>query len=490
MGVIRRQGIKNTITSYLGILIGFVNLIVIQPHYLTPEEIGITRWLYSFSLLVAMFVPLGINNATLKYFPLFKESKSNHHGFFAFMNLFPLLGFILAALSIWLGRDFILNQYRNESPLILEYFNYVFPLIFFNAFISVLNAYCNSNFKSTVPAFINDVFVRILTIGVVSVYFLKLVDLEQFITLFVAIYAIQFLLLLFYIYHFDKPKLKIDWSVYREKKTFSLIRYGMLLWFAGVASIGLKYFDSIMIGKFMPLAFVGIYTVAAYIPTVIEVPINAFEKIAAAKISFAWSANDRQTIDSIYHKSSLYMFLVGGAVFLVINANIHTLLTFLPEYYMKGEIVVVILSIGTLYNMATGLNAPILFNSEKYRYGAFFLIFLSISILILQMILIPKFGIAGAALATCGASMLYNSMLFVSVYKFFGLQPFDRKNLRVLISIIVVFCIGYFSPHFGNKYADIALRTAIVTALYGILVYIFRIAPEFHKYLPWERNKQ
>src|SRR5687767_8177509 len=114
MGVVKRQGLKNTISGYLGILIGFINLAIIQPLYLTKEEFGLTRILYSFSLLVAMFVPMGISNATTKYFPLFKDKAKNHHGFFAFINLFPLVGFCISAAVILLLRNFILNQYRDE----------------------------------------------------------------------------------------------------------------------------------------------------------------------------------------------------------------------------------------------------------------------------------------------------------------------------------------------------------------------------------------
>ena len=97
MGVIKRQGIKNTITGYIGILIGFVNLIVIQPHFLTKEELGLTRILYSFSLLVAMFVPLGIGNATIKYFPQFKDPAKKHHGFF---SMHSSLFFLFTAIQI------------------------------------------------------------------------------------------------------------------------------------------------------------------------------------------------------------------------------------------------------------------------------------------------------------------------------------------------------------------------------------------------------
>ena len=238
MGVIQRQGLKNTITTYLGIAIGFVSLIVIQPQFLTKEELGLTRILYSFSILVAMFVPLGIGNATTKYFPLFKDSDRNHHGYFTFMLLFPALGFVVTAIVLWLLKDFIVGQYIKESPLFTEYFYYVFPLTFILAVISCLNVYCYANYKSTIPAFLNDVVARLLVIAVITTYFLKWITLQQFIACYVLLYGLQLLLLLAYIFQFDKPKFKIDMPYFREKNFLQLVNYGMLLWFAGVASIG------------------------------------------------------------------------------------------------------------------------------------------------------------------------------------------------------------------------------------------------------------
>ena len=489
MGVIRRQSIVNTLTGYLGIVIAFISLLIVQPNLLTPEEIGLTKILYNFSLLIATFVPMGIGNATTRFFPAFKDKEKNNHGYFAFMNLFPIAGFLIATILIFLLRNFILNQYRTNSPLFLEFFNYIFPLIFFNSFIFVLSIYCNSNYKSTVPSFLNDVVVRILVIVVVILYYFKLLNFDQFVFSFVAVYGIQLIALIGYIYQFDKPKLKIDWQAFRERKFFSLIKFGLLVWFAGIAAIGLKYTDSIMIGKFLTLDYVGIYAIAALIPTVIEAPLNALDRIAAAKISFAWKEGDTNTIYTIYHKSSLYMFLIGGFAFLLINANIHSLLSFLKPEYQNGELVVLILSIGTLFNMATGLNAPILFNSDKYRYGAVYLILLAGLIVVLQMIFIPLYGIYGAALATCATSLIYNFIMFITVNKFFKLQPFDRKNLKVLFVIIAIFLSVFWLPNFSNAYLDILIRTMAVSFTYPLLIYFLNVAPEFHKYLPWEKSK-
>ena len=488
MGVIQRQGLKNTITTYLGIAIGFVSLIVIQPQFLTKEELGLTRILYSFSILVAMFVPLGIGNATTKYFPLFKDSNKNHHGYFAFMMLFPLAGFVLAAAILFAIKNFIIAQYISESPMFTEFYYYVFPLTFILSLITCLNVYCYANYKSTIPAFLNDVVARVLVIVVITVYFLKWITLNQFISCYVGLYGIQLLMLLAYIFVFDKPVFKIDWKYFREKDFKTLIRYGLLLWFAGVASIGLKYLDSIMLGKYLPLSFVGIYTIAAFIPTVIEAPLTALEKIAASRIAFAWAENNRKDILEIYRKSSLYMLALGGLLFTGININIENLLSFLPDGYQQGATVVFIISLGTLVNMLTGANAPILFNSDKYRWGAFFLIALALVSVALQMVFIPWLGLNGAAIATVSCYVLYNLFMSVVVWKFYNLHPFDKKMLIILFAIIFCFAINYFLPAIENKILDMIHRSVIVTVVYLLLIYRYKVLEEFHHLLPWKRK--
>lgn len=489
MGVIKRQGIKNTIATYIGFAIGFVNLIVIQPQFLTKEELGLTRVLYSFSLLVAMFVPMGIGNATTRFFPVFKDPDQRHHGYFGFMLLFPLAGFLLAAAGLWLFKGFIMARYAAESPLFNEFYSFVFPLTFAVSFIAVISVYCSANFKSTVPTYLNDIVVRLLTIGVVSVYYLRLIDLDAFVTAFTGIYFIQLTGLLVYVYWFERPGWKIDWPFFRTQKVMQLVRYGLLLWFAGVASIGLKYFDAIMIGQYLPLSFVGIYTVAAFIPTIIEAPLNAFDRIASSKIAFAWQENNRREIDSIYRKSSLYMFMAGGFLFLNVNLNIHDLFSFLPEGYAAGAEIVLILSAGSLFNMATGLNAAVLFTSEKYRYGAVFLIALAAVVLLLQVMLIPLLGMNGAALATALASFFYNGLLFIFVYRHFGLQPFGRGNLLVLALVILLFAAGSLLPSTGSPALNILYKSVLVSSTYLLVVYTTRIAPEAFDWIPRGRKK-
>jgi O-antigen/teichoic acid export membrane protein len=121
--------------------------------------------------------------------------------------------------------------------------------------------------------------------------------------------------------------------------------------------------------------------------------------------------------------------------------------------------VVLIISSGTLYNMATGLNAPILFNSDRYRYGAVFLVLLAVIVLALQYFLIPLYGLEGAASATALASFIYNTMLMLTVWKFYGLNPFDMNNLKLLVVFLVCLTAMFLMPTFDDPILSMVMNS-------------------------------
>jgi len=307
MGIIQRHGIKNTISSYAGILLGFASLIVIQPKFLSPEEIGLARVLFAFSTLIASFIPLGVNKSTIKYIPYFRNYKNGHHGFFGFMLLFPIIGFVVSSVGLLVFKEFIISQYRRESPLIIDYFSYIFPFSFFLAFSTVITTYLISLFKSTVPSYLNDMYTRLAYIVLIFAYYFKWLTLPQFIGGYVGIYALQLLLLIIYLVKEDKPSLKVDWSLFKEKGLKEMVSFSLLLSLASIAAIGLKTIDSVLIGKFLPLSFVGIYAIASFIPTIIETPLNALDRIVTAKVAHAVVENDMKEVKDVFYKSVKYL---------------------------------------------------------------------------------------------------------------------------------------------------------------------------------------
>ena len=59
MGIIQKQAIRGSFYNYLGIGVGFINAIILAPHILTSEQIGLVNILVTYSLPFVQFGTLG-----------------------------------------------------------------------------------------------------------------------------------------------------------------------------------------------------------------------------------------------------------------------------------------------------------------------------------------------------------------------------------------------------------------------------------------------
>ncbi len=488
MGVIQRQGIKNVLLNYAGLLIGYVNVLIIQPNYLTKQEVGLIRILFSFSALLATFLPMGINSVTTKFFPQFRNPSTKHYGYFGLMLIFPLFGFLILAGLLLVFKSLIISYYIEKSRLFTDYFNCIFIYMLILGLLSIFHAYAFSLLKTTVPSFINEIVIRVCLIGLTIAYYFKLFSLNYFIYLTIAIYAMQVLLVILYILYEDKPGLKVDLKYLQGQNPKGMMRYGLMLSFAALTFVGLKNIDAIMLAHYVSLETVGVFAIAAMVPTLIEAPLGALDKIAAPKISQAYAIGNMKEIKDIYYKSTRYLFLLGGWLFLGININIHALFQLTAKNYASGATVVFIISIGTLVNIATGLNDSVISYSKKYIYLTYLVMLLFVLAIINNLLFIPIWGMEGAAFATCLSSFIYNALKYFYIRKTFKMQPFDKNTFFTLILILGCFGINYLLPYFNGAIFDILIRSSIITVVYFAGTYFLKIVPEFHSYIPFAKK--
>lgn len=100
MGHIKSQTIKGSIFSYLGVILGFAISGLLLPRILTTGENGLLKLLIAWSALFAQFGTLGFAHATGRLFSVFRDEKSNHHGFFALSAIVSLAGFAASMLAL------------------------------------------------------------------------------------------------------------------------------------------------------------------------------------------------------------------------------------------------------------------------------------------------------------------------------------------------------------------------------------------------------
>ena len=264
-----------------------------------------------------------------------------------------------------------------------------------------------------------------------------------------------------------------------------MISFGLLLSFTSIAALGLKTLDSVLIGKFLPLSFVGIYAIASFIPTIIETPLNALDRIVTAKVAHAIAENDMADVRDVFYKSVKYLTLMGALLFVGINCNITYLLQLVGKDYEQGTYVVWIISIGALVNMMGGANGAIIFYSSKYWQGALLLLLLVVITFISNMLLIPRFGISGAAASTALSSLLYTAIRLFLIYRKFRFQPYTIDTVKTIGIMLLCLALNFVLPVFDSALLNIVFKSTVLGSTFLLLTYLLKIVPEFHKYLPW-----
>lgn len=478
MGVIKRQGLKNVFITYFGILVGAVSTILIQPSLLSTDELGYTRSLYSFSFLLSIAIPVGLPNIIVKFFPYFKEKLNSYKRFFGFAMVYFALAGCLVLLLFLLFRPAILSIYKTDSQLFVANFFFVIPFSLILSFNAILTAYCQAAYKSTVPSFMNDIVARVLLVLITVLYYYRLISFDAYIYMYTGIYLLVCAVLLFYLMHFRLISLKIDTGALKQLGLKKIVLFGLMLCVTSFASFGLKSLDVIFLGIYS-LKSVAIYTTAVFIAAFIEVPLNALERISHTRISESFSKQHFAEVEKIYSESVKYLLIIGGLLFLGINTCTRYVYGFLPYEYIDSLHIVFIISLSSLINVATGINSAILFYSSYYRQASLMLFLILAFTIALDLLLIPRYGMTGAAIATASASAIFNISKMLFIYKKFGFQPYNGRSAMVCGVIAVGLLIIYLLPHFSdNKIVNIIVNGTVISAYYVGCVYYLRLAPE------------
>lgn len=480
MGVIKRQGIKNTIITYIGIIIGAVNIIFIQPKLLTPEELGLTRLLYDFAYMIGLAVPLGLPNIIVKFFPYFRDKNNKNHGFAGFVLSVFFIGFAISATILLLFKPNITSHYQEKAQLFVDYFIFVIPFTFIVSAITVTTAYCQALFKSTIPSFLNDICLRLGTVVITIMYFNKWITLDSYVYLFIGLYAIELLAIVGYIIFVDTISLFPNKLILKEHSFKKMMKFGLLLCLASFASIALRKIDVLFLGT-NSLELVAVYTTAIFIASFIEVPLGALERISHTKIADNFAKDNYIEIEKIYKDSVKYLLIIGGLLFIGINTCAQYVYQMgkLPQIYLQCLSVVYIVSIGALINISTGINSAIMFYSKHYVLGTVLLVGTLLITIVLNLILIPLYGIYGAAIASASGSLIYNFAKFSFIYYKFKFQPYTVKSLLVLCFIFVCTFIGFIIPDVSSiALINILIKGSVVVLVYIGAIYQFKISPE------------
>lgn len=480
MGIIKKQSISGTIYSYLGVVLGFITIGLLYPKIFSTEEVGLLRILVSYAVLFSQFAGLGINSVTIKLFPYFRDYNRKHHGYLGLVMLVSLLGLILSLSAFLIFKPAILNNAQEETDLFNNYFYYVIPMIIATLLFNAFDTYYRVLYNAVKGIIYKEVIQRVLILMVIVLYFLKVVDFHTTVIFYTIAIVLPTILLFFSLIYNKQLFLKPDFKFISKdlsRQMMSVGLFGIISSFSGVLVLNI---DIIMVERMLGLSEAGIYTITFFFGTLILVPLRTMGKIGSVVIADAWKRNDIQSIEEIYKKSSISLSVLGILMFIGIWGNIDNVFSLIKDDYLPGKMVVFYIGMANLFDISLGVSPQIIVNSKYYKYLSYFLFGFAIFLIVTNLLLIPIYGIVGAAIASLISKLLFNAVKFGFIYKKFGIQPFSLKFIYLILIGLATYFISTLLPQLPNYIFDFFVRSILITVVFVVPVYFLRISDDIN----------
>lgn len=480
MGIVKRQGIKASILVYVGFVLGAINLLVFFPQFFSEEQLGLTRVLTSTTLTFAQLCLLGLPAVMLKFSPYYRDHAKHNDDLLFWTALFAFVGFIVVSTISWYFYASVVHYFSTKSPLLSEYFYLTFIGGFLLVAYTIFETYSRSRLRSVLPIFLREVGLRLYTSLIILLYFLKLIDFNMFLIYFSCYFLIAIVVILIDLFTHTDISFNTTASKVTKRIKSKMFQYGGFIYGGGLFAIIADNIDTILIAGIAGLKSTGVFTIASYIVTILQVPQRTISSITTPILAKSWKDKDYANIKYLYEKTSLSQLIFGITIFLIIWLNIDQLFSFLPPAYAEGKYVVLVLCITRIIDLGTGVNGEILITSNFWRFNFIthvLLIALSIPI---NYFLIIKYGIVGSAYSNLIAYSAYNSTRFYFIYKKFNMQPLTINTAYVLGLALLSFAVSYFLVSPANLYLHIFLNLLVVLVFFIIPIIFFNISEDFN----------
>jgi O-antigen/teichoic acid export membrane protein len=260
-----------------------------------------------------------------------------------------------------------------------------------------------------------------------------------------------------------------------------VFRFAFPLWLSGLLRQFRRNIEIVMLGALSGVSNVGIFAVASRVNLVGHVSLQS--TLIAVKPSLAQlhARHDRDGLARLYTAATRWTFTLNVPFFLIIVLFPEPILRLFGESFTAGTVALLVLACAELVNAATGICGSMIDMTGHTRVKLANSIVWTVLLIGGSAVLIPAWGVFGAAAATFVAIATVNLASVVEMWVLEQVVPFDRTFLKPLAAGLGALACGMglkaWAP-LGDALWPAFLQAAIVGATYVSLVLLLRLAPD------------
>ncbi len=434
-GIIGLMTITVTLVSLItsGVVRGFPR------HYYAPESSGKRKELV-FSCLVLTLIPSAICAAIFYKMSLFWAGTILDNS--AFSNIIKIYAFILIAEPVMeLSLALLRLEERAKAHLAISFSHILSSALFTLYFLIIKKA------------------------GVLSLVYARL-------------YSDCFVLLLLLPYMSKRIKVKFDFPLIKPSMS-----YGYASFLTGLSQFAIESSNRYILRIFGSLSSVGLfsfgYTFASILKTLIVAPLKGTFEPLAYKME-----REPRELRRFTSKSCTYFYILALYICLALSMFSRDLLLIMArkkEFVDAWKVIPVIGFTFVNHGLGTFFNWGLVMRKKVLCASAIFITAAAISVG-LSILLIPKYGIVGAATATMVSYLVWNALKIYFSAKFYDLHFELKRLLHITVVGVGLYGVSIFAANTGMVILNVFIKFTIlfIYAAYFYWTKFFTLNEKMH----------
>jgi O-antigen/teichoic acid export membrane protein len=407
-----KKSIKVLSLRFSGIGIQFIILLVLT-NFFSEALVGQFNYINTVLILISSICLLGMNESFIQFSGKLEAINEE----FKIRQLYFKKLFILIISYFGISFFYILFSkvnlfsFFNESNIYL--FNKTFYAVFFLS-LSLLNFQVIRGLRKL---FISEFFRNIIRYGFILICVLIVLVFKLKANYILESFIISFFLIAFittfYILNLTKK--------YRSKKQLEFSYKEIIITSAPmslsfISLLLMQSFDIIMLEYYTTIEQVAYYSIGVKLTFIVGVMLLTINSVIAPDISKLWFQNEKEKLNNLLQKAIKLNFIITIPLILILLVFSKQILSLFGPNYYKSQYALIILLIGQIINSLSGSVGLYLNMTARQKILLYFLVFAAILNIVFNIILIPKYGIEGAAISTSFSLIFWNIAGVIYVY--------------------------------------------------------------------------
>ena len=258
---------------------------------------------------------------------------------------------------------------------------------------------------------------------------------------------------------------------FSKSEARKMVHYGAPLALAGLSGFVFTYADRYMLNYYLTLSEVGLYTLGYQFGMVITVLLISPTKLIWGPMFL--SVKDDSNAKDFFSRALTYVIFIGVFLFLGLSLlSKEVIQIFANEEFWSAYMVVPIITLTYLIWSTRPILEVGIALKRKTKITAWYFFIGATTNIILNLVLIPEYGMMGAAYATLISFIVMICIDFYYNRKFFKIDYEWVRILKIYLVTALIFIIGYFVV-INNLYAAIIFKVGIIFT-YPVILYVMR----------------